>query len=284
MKRHERPYGCTFLTCNKIFGSKNDWKRHENSQHFHLETWRCDKERLEGGVCAKVCYRRQTFSDHLVKAHKMSVNDDAFQAKLDNCRIGRNCQSRFWCGFCNKLVELKKRGVEAWTERFDHIDDHFMGRHGQPKQNIQDWVPMDSDKPKGEVGSPQSFGSPDESGPSHSATGSPAGQSPESRASGGESPGHAASHSEASPDAGTKRRRSSSGDDGSQPQKRTRHETVIYCVRPVAQYCFQEALTSISQCQCHTPHNPRIDLKCTGCPASPHEFCSNCVQEKQKPE
>lgn len=226
MKRHERPYGCTFLTCNKIFGSKNDWKRHENSQHFHLETWRCDEERLEGGVCAKVCYRRQTFSDHLVKAHKMSVDDDAFKAKLDNCRIGRNCQSRFWCGFCNKLVELKKRGVDAWTERFDHIDDHFMGRHGLPKQNIQDWVPMDSDKPKGEVGSPQSPGSPDD----HSATGSPAGSSPEFKASVGGSPGHAASHGEAN--AGPKRRRSSSDDDESRSQKRAR--AVVYCVRPVA--------------------------------------------------
>jgi hypothetical protein len=25
-------YGCTFL-CNETFGSKNEWKRHENSQH-----------------------------------------------------------------------------------------------------------------------------------------------------------------------------------------------------------------------------------------------------------
>ena len=69
MKRHERPYGCTFLACNKTFGSKNDWKRHENSQHFHLETWRCDKEKPEGGACAKVSYRRQTFQEHLKKEH-----------------------------------------------------------------------------------------------------------------------------------------------------------------------------------------------------------------------
>jgi hypothetical protein len=71
--------------------------------------------------------------------------------KLENCRIGRNCQARFWCGFCTKLVELKKKGLEAWTERFDHIDDHFMGRHNWPRQGIQDWIPVDSDKPKGDV-------------------------------------------------------------------------------------------------------------------------------------
>lgn len=159
MKRHERPYGCTFLTCNKLFSSKNDWKRHENSQHFHLEAWRCDEERLEGGPCAKVCYHRQTFIEHLVKAHKMS-DDSAITSKADKCRIARNCQSRFWCGFCTKLIDLKSRGVEAWTERFDHIDDHFMGRGVLPKQSIIDWVPLDSDRPKGEVGSLHSFGSP----------------------------------------------------------------------------------------------------------------------------
>ncbi|KAM3415704.1 hypothetical protein BST61_g9218 [Cercospora zeina] len=33
IKRHTRPYGCTFPLCNKIFGSRNDWKRHELTQH-----------------------------------------------------------------------------------------------------------------------------------------------------------------------------------------------------------------------------------------------------------
>jgi hypothetical protein len=147
MKRHSRPYGCTFATCSKTFGSKNDWKRHENSQHFHLETWRCDEEKLEGGSCAKVCYRRQTFQDHLKKDHSISDNDDV-KSKVEGCRIGRNCQSRFWCGFCTKLIDLTKKGIEAWTERFDHIDDHFMGRHDLPVQDISDWVPVDSDKPR----------------------------------------------------------------------------------------------------------------------------------------
>lgn len=149
MKRHEKPYGCTFLTCNKIFGSKNDWKRHENSQHFHLEIWRCSELTLDQNACTKVCYRRMTFQEHLRKDHH--VEDEALiKSKTDRCRIGRNCQSRFWCGFCGKSVDLKKKGLDAWTERFDHIDDHFMGR-GVPKQSIREWIPVDSDKPKGEV-------------------------------------------------------------------------------------------------------------------------------------
>jgi len=76
--------------------------------------------------------------------------DKVITSKLDECRIGRNCQTRFWCGFCRKLIDLKKRGLDAWTERFDHIDDHFMGRKGLEVQRIRDWVNVDGKKPRGE--------------------------------------------------------------------------------------------------------------------------------------
>jgi len=185
MKGHDRPYGCTFSTCNKTFGSKYAWKRHENSQHFHLETWRCDEERPEGGLCATVFYRRQVFQEHLVKVHQKE--DEHIKSALDSCRIGRNCQNRFWCGFCNKIVDLRKRGIDAWTERFDHIEDHFRGRHSLPKQSIQDWVPLDSDKPKRDVGSPNSRGSPGEKGFTESASSCTA-ASPTSKSAGPSSP------------------------------------------------------------------------------------------------
>lgn len=230
MKRHERPYGCTFLTCNKIFGSKNDWKRHENSQHFHLETWRCEEQKPEGGACAKVCYRRLSFQEHLKKEHNMS-NDDNIKAKLDASRIGRNGQERFWCGFCNKLVELRKKGLEAWTERFDHIDDHFMGRHNFPKQSIQDWIPVDSDKPKGDgdIDSPLPGDSPV----------SVEGQDPVSGVSPGVSTSTAkglsaqAVPAEGSQNAGSKRMHTSSDDESrpaKHPKTRVRKETIVYCV------------------------------------------------------
>ncbi|KAH8587636.1 hypothetical protein B0O99DRAFT_694301 [Bisporella sp. PMI_857] len=141
------PYGCTFL-CNETFASKNEWKRHENSQHFQLETWRCDNETSEEGVCAKVYYRRQSFQNHLKTEHHME--DDAMKEKTENCRIGRNCQARFWCGFCSKIIGLERKGLDAWTERFDHIDDHFMGNHGLKKQCILDWIPVDGRELKGE--------------------------------------------------------------------------------------------------------------------------------------
>jgi hypothetical protein len=36
------------------------------------------------------------------------------------------------------------KGVNAWTERFSHIDDHFMGRRGLARQGIQNWFPVES--------------------------------------------------------------------------------------------------------------------------------------------
>ncbi|KAI1418665.1 hypothetical protein F5Y13DRAFT_184305 [Hypoxylon sp. FL1857] len=139
-KRHLKPYGCTFSECNKKFGSKNDWKRHENSQHYMLEHWRCDEKQARNSseVCGKAIYRRELFKQHLGTSH--NIKDQAtLEIKLETCRVGRNCEARFWCGFCRGIIEIKKEGIEAWTERFNHIDDHFHGRNNQAKREISDW-------------------------------------------------------------------------------------------------------------------------------------------------
>ena len=236
MKRHSRPYGCTFPACNnKTFGSKNDWKRHENSQHFHHETWRCDEEKSTGAVCAKVCYRRQTFTDHLQKDHLISDND-VVTMKVKTCHIGRNCQERFWCGFCLKLIHLTKKSVDAWTERFDHIDDHFMGRHGLTQQSIQEWVPVDSsDKPNADVSIRHDL---DQS--TGDETQEESSQSPDSTSSNESSHELSSVARESSAPAailapgGVKRKRGSK-DEGSRPAKQrskpTIGEAVVYCVR-----------------------------------------------------
>ena len=141
-----RPYGCTFTGCSETFKKIEDWKRHENSQHIHLEMWRCDHELPEVDECAKVYYRQQTFREHLNGKHQL--DNDAIKVKAELCRIGRNNQGRFWCGFCIKLIDLRAKGADAWGERFSHIDDHFMGRHDLAQQGIQDWFPVNRAKPK----------------------------------------------------------------------------------------------------------------------------------------
>ncbi|KAI1182276.1 hypothetical protein F5B17DRAFT_444372 [Nemania serpens] len=136
-KRHEKPYGCTMPECAKKFGSKNDWKRHENTQHFMLEMWKCDEE-----SCEKICYRRENFRSHLEKDHQ--INDlTRLEPKLEKCRVGRNCEARFWCGFCEKIIEIKQKGHQAWAERFDHIGEHFSSRNPE-QRDISEWQNVDS--------------------------------------------------------------------------------------------------------------------------------------------
>ncbi|KAF9894221.1 hypothetical protein FE257_007723 [Aspergillus nanangensis] len=135
-KRHERPYGCTFDRCHKTFGSKADWKRHENSQHFHTQSWRCTlPDASQGGIqCFRLFYRQEIYVQHIKKHHQIA-NDDVRGALFKN-RIGRNGQQQFWCGFCQAIVPLKNQGIEAWNERFNHID----AEHFKKGERIGNWL------------------------------------------------------------------------------------------------------------------------------------------------
>ncbi|KAI4223114.1 MAG: hypothetical protein LQ349_007492, partial [Xanthoria aureola] len=146
LKRHTRPYGCTFPGCSKKLGSKNDWKRHENTQHYQIETWRCHEYSKSSaiGQCASIFYRREQFQGHLRDKHHIH-DDEYIQAQCKRHRIGRNGQGKFWCGFCQEIVELKKKGLDAWEERFGHIDN----QHYKKGQTIYDWVPLDGHVAKG---------------------------------------------------------------------------------------------------------------------------------------
>lgn len=150
MKRHTRPYGCTFPRCPKVFGSKNDWKRHENSQHYQQEMWRCP-ESAKGTPddrCGYVAYNQRTFVDHLKKNHSITdaISQDEYK---QNCRIGRSGNTRFWCGFCREILPVRVHilGQAAWDERFNHIDsEHY--KHGQ---RIDDWLCIETKQLKGEA-------------------------------------------------------------------------------------------------------------------------------------
>ncbi|RGP58706.1 hypothetical protein FSPOR_11829, partial [Fusarium sporotrichioides] len=137
-KRHSKPYGCTFINCNKTFGSKNDWKRHESIQHYQLEIWVCDCIKASTGEpCDKVCHRRESFRNHLTKEHQVS-DPRELEEKVDTRRTGRHCDAHFWCGFCQETIKTKETD-NTWTKRCDHIDDHFSGRD-VPQRHISEWV------------------------------------------------------------------------------------------------------------------------------------------------
>lgn len=145
LKRHEKPYACTFYSCDRRFGSKNDWKRHENSQHYQLEIWRCAEVTGHGTThaCGKVYHRRESLRAHLEKDHQMK-DSIVIERKLADCRHGRNFESRFWCGFCVKTIEPTGCDGPAHSERFDHIDDHFMGRNGLERADMATWKSLDA--------------------------------------------------------------------------------------------------------------------------------------------
>ncbi|KAI0095461.1 hypothetical protein F4814DRAFT_443504 [Daldinia grandis] len=134
-KRHLKPYGCTFPDCSKKFGSKNDWKRHENSQHLMLEHWICDEKQADKSSesCGRNFPRRELFKTHLNMQHRIE-KPELLDRKFETCRVGRNHETRFWCGFCREIIE-----IEAWAERFNHIDDHFQGRNNKTKKDIGAW-------------------------------------------------------------------------------------------------------------------------------------------------
>ena len=77
--------------------------------------------------------------------HHQIKDKEELRREARERRIGRNCQSQVWCGFCQKIISLDHRGLEAWDERFNHIDVHFM----KERRIIADYVPVDGDRPKG---------------------------------------------------------------------------------------------------------------------------------------
>lgn len=163
MKRHSRPFACTFRGCGKLFGSKGDWKRHENSQHFQLELWKCGVIPPGlGALCGKLSFRRESHTTHLRNVHNMTDKAE-IATKTKEAHIGRNNFKTFWCGFCptitgldlpkGRVVLLKNKGLDGWDERFDHLGKHFIedglkigkyefhdddDQYGQPQSSSED--------------------------------------------------------------------------------------------------------------------------------------------------
>lgn len=142
VKRHQKPYGCTYPKCYKKFGAKSDWKRHENSQHFQQETFRCGLSKLNE-TCGQHFYRAGQFRTHLELEHKVTKD---LQEVVERYKIGKNCQGQYWCGFCREILKLQTRRNYAWDERFDHIAHHF--ERDDPKKNIDNWICVEENRTK----------------------------------------------------------------------------------------------------------------------------------------
>jgi hypothetical protein len=163
-------YACTFFNCGNRFDSKDKWAGHENSEHFSNDMWRCgyknsvatsstspSSSSSSGGdstkpvavvQCMRIFHQKAKFMKHMKEEH--DVNSSETLRDLEGrWRTGRNWQHQFWCGFCDadgaeqgtgggNFVRVESIGMEAWKERFDHIEAHF-----DTEMDISIWVHID---------------------------------------------------------------------------------------------------------------------------------------------
>lgn len=136
-----REYACVYPRCSNKSKSRDDWFRHDSSQHFQIEMWVCLHKTATGQRCLDLSYNTQCFEQHL-QTHEGTVPSE----DIKSSRIGRNGQFQYWCGFCAQLQKLETVRSEAWHERAGHILDHF-NKGCTPS----DWWCLESKGYKGEV-------------------------------------------------------------------------------------------------------------------------------------
>jgi hypothetical protein len=92
-------------------------------------------------------FHEEEFIQHLNETHQC-IGETNVRQEIDKSRIGaHDHQTKFyyWCGFCKEIKLVEKKGVEAWNERFDHIEtNHFLNG-----ENIKQWVPAKGHTMKG---------------------------------------------------------------------------------------------------------------------------------------
>jgi hypothetical protein len=133
-----KPYECTWRgqACQKSFGSKSDWKRHEEV-HCPQWYWLCPLESGPEGNSSNAmpCNRKFKRDDHL-REHLKKDHKCADLSKIEEGRQPLISQSPFnrQCGFCGQITR-------DWLDRIDHIAEHF--KNGKRMSEWRDPWPED---------------------------------------------------------------------------------------------------------------------------------------------
>ena len=93
-----------------------------------------------------ISFASKSSKGHLRAQHKI-CQPEQLRDQIKNDTIGKNCQGRFWCGFCKAVTGLKEKRNAAWDERFDHIAQHFE----KERKNIDEWVCVRANRTKKEL-------------------------------------------------------------------------------------------------------------------------------------
>lgn len=127
-KRHEKNFGCTFDECYSKFGTKWEWKRHEQNQHIQNEAWRCKYK--EGNTqCQSLFSESKAFEEHLIEHFDKSnrrVGKEEFAKEVEDCHLPKKWLGSYWCGYCPGIIRsMKKYGRDMDDERVEHIGGHI---------------------------------------------------------------------------------------------------------------------------------------------------------------
>ena len=155
-------FPCPFAiySCTSTFGSKNEWKRHVNTQHIRLGYWRCDQcEHDNERAKPNDFNRKDLFIQHVRRMHPIvekspptKANKKANQSSRSSrgdpeeqelAKIAsrcfkqiRNAPEETGCLFC----EQEFNGEGTWEERLEHIGKHFEKGKGDHKAaDLRTW-------------------------------------------------------------------------------------------------------------------------------------------------
>ena len=149
-----KAFPCPFVVygCMSTFGSKNEWKRHVNTQHMRLGYWRCDQcdqaERKPNDFNRKDLFiqhvRRMHPTNKTPKPTKSTKNTSPKVAKQDPdeqelAAAAHRCFNRLrnppehtCCLFC----DYPFNGAGTWDERLEHIGRHMESRKKENKDPV----------------------------------------------------------------------------------------------------------------------------------------------------
>lgn len=123
MKRHTRPYACTFPSCPSRHGSRSDWKRHEETQHVIQESWLCTARSPDGSKCFTNLASERALRQHLDITHRVPTLQITSKV-CEDMHLGEEGAGRFWCGFCQDIVR-QEPGHDPKDMRMQHVGDHY---------------------------------------------------------------------------------------------------------------------------------------------------------------
>ncbi|KAF2009851.1 hypothetical protein BU24DRAFT_65786 [Aaosphaeria arxii CBS 175.79] len=151
----KQPFPCTLAIygCQSKFSSKNEWKRHMNTQHIKLGFWRCDlcitttDPEDAGSVYHNDFNRKDLFRQHLRRMHTthpkgtsggsdIPVTEANIVEHEHRCyRHLRENPQHSNCLFCDAVFT----GANSWDDRMDHVGRHLEKDRRPETYDVSAW-------------------------------------------------------------------------------------------------------------------------------------------------